>query len=48
MDERSIISYFHDFFAFAVLELEVQELHHSLNNKNVGKVMKKSKQNNSF
>ena len=41
---RIINSYFHYFITFAVLEQEIQELHHSLENKNVEKVMKDSKQ----
>ena len=44
MEGRIINSYFHYFFTFAVLEQEIQELHHTLENKNVDKVIKDSKQ----
>ena len=35
-------------FIFAVLEQEIQELHHSLENKNVDKVIKNSRQKRLF
>ena len=48
IERRGINSYFHDFFTFAVLEQEIQELHHSLENKNVDKVIKNAKQKRLF
>ena len=39
-----IISYFHGFFTFTVLQGEVQVWHHSLENRNVDKLIKNSKQ----